>query len=149
MRLALKTIVLLAGVGAIVGFIAAPYLLGETDSGRKLYVKANEEIVNRLPVPPGTEEVDHRSAPYYAAKGNAPIAGYRTTVVYRVSALTAQDVIAFYRGQLKRWKTPRGEEACRLACRFVRGTAAVVVDAHTVARARTYSVVADYAGAQS
>jgi hypothetical protein len=145
-RLALKTIVVLAGVGAIVGFIAAPYLLGETDSGRKLYVKSNEQILNRLPVPAGIEEVDHQSAPYYAAKGNAPIAGYRTTVVYRVSGLTAQDVMAFYRGQLERWKS---DTACRKVCRFVRGTAAVVVDARNVARARTYAVVADYAGAQS
>jgi hypothetical protein len=145
-RLVLKTIVLLAGVGAIVGFIVAPYLLGETDSGRKLYVKSNEKILNRLPVPPGTEEVDHRSAPYYAAKGNAPIAGYRTTVVYRVAGLTAQDVMAFYRGQLERWKS---DTACRKVCRFVRGLAAVVVDARNVARARTYAVVADYAGAQS
>ena len=148
MRLALKTVLGLAGVAAIVGFIAAPYLLGETDSGRKLYIKANEAILNRLTVPPGTEEVDHRSAPYYAAKGNAPIAGYHTTVVYRVSGLTAQDVIAFYRAQLKRWKSPRGK-ACRVSCRFVRGTAALVVDVRNVARARTYAVVADYAGAQS
>jgi hypothetical protein len=145
-RLALKTIVVLAGIGAIVGFVAAPYLLGETDSGRKLYVKANEELLNRLPVPPGTEEVDHRSAPYYAAKGNAPIAGYHTTVVYRVSGKTADDVMAFYRRQLGRWKSKAG---CRKVCRFVRGIAAVVVDARNVARARTYSVVADYAGAQS
>jgi hypothetical protein len=146
MRLALKTIVVLAGIGAIVGFILAPYLLGETDSGRKLYVKSNEGILNRLPLPPGIEEIDHRSAPYYAAKGNAPIAGYRTTVVYRVSGLTAQDVLAFYRRQLERWKS---ETPCRKVCRFVRGTAAVVVDARNVARARTYAVVADYAGAQS
>jgi hypothetical protein len=145
-RLALKTIVVLAGVGAIVGFIAAPYLLGETDSGRKLYVKSNEQILNRLPVPAGIEEVDHQSAPYYAAKGNAPIAGYRTTVVYRVSGLTAQEVIAFYRRHLERWKS---DTACRKVCRFLRGTAAVVVDARNVARARTYAVVADYAGAQS
>jgi hypothetical protein len=145
-RLALKTVLGLAGVAAIVGFIAAPYLLGETDSGRKLYIKANEAILNRLTVPPGTEEVDHRSAPYYAAKGNAPIAGYRTTVVYRVSGKTADDVMAFYRRQLERWKS---DTACRKVCRFVRGTAAVVVDARNVAQARTYAVVADYAGAQS
>ena len=146
MSFALKTILALGGIAAIVGFVAAPYLLGETDSGRKLYVKSNEEMLNRLSVPPGTEEVDHRSAPYYAAKGNAPIAGYRTTVVYRVAGLTARDVMVFYRGELKRWKSAT---ACRKVCRFVRGTAAVVVDARNVARARTYAVVADYAGAQS
>ena len=146
MRLALKTILALAGIAAIVGFVAAPYLLGETDSGRKLYVKSNEELLNRLPVPPGTEEVDHRSAPYYAAEGNAPIAGYRTTVVYRVTGKTADDVMAFYRRQLERWKS---ESGCRKVCRFVRGTAAVVVDARNLAQARTYAVVADYAGAQS
>jgi hypothetical protein len=145
-RLTLKTVLALAGIAAIVGFIAAPYLLGESDTGRKLYVKSNEEIIDRLSVPPGTEEVDHRSAPYYAAKGNAPIAGYRTTVVYRVRGLSAQDVIAFYRRQLARWKSAG---ACRAVCRFVRGGAAVVVDARSLARARTYSVVADYAGAQS
>ena len=146
MRLALKTVLGLAGVAAIVGFIAAPYLLGETDSGRKLYVKSNEEMLNRLSVPPVTEEVDHRSAPYYSAKGNAPIAGYRTTVVYRVAGKSASDAMAFYRRQFERWKS---EARCRKVARFVRGTAAVVVDARNVARARTYAVVADYAGAQS
>jgi hypothetical protein len=145
-RLALKTILALAGIAAIVGFIAAPYLLGESDTGRKLYAKSNDEILEGLPVPPGTEEVDHRTAPYYAAKGNAPIAGYRTTVVYRVRVLDAKDVIAFYRKRLERWRT---QGSCRTVCRFVRGKAAVVVDARALARARTYSVVADYAGAQT
>jgi hypothetical protein len=145
-RVTLKALVVLAGIAAIVGFIAGPYLLGETDTARKLYEKSNDKLLGRVPVPPGTEEVDHRSAPYYAAKGNAPVAGYRTTVVYRVAGLTAQDVIAFYRRRLERW---RSAKACRTVCRFVRGNAAVVIDARAVARASTYSVVADYAGAQS
>jgi hypothetical protein len=145
-RSTLKALVVLAGIAAIVGFIAGPYLLGETDTAKKLYLKSNEKLLAQLPVPPGTEEVDHRSAPYYAAKGNAPVAGYRTTVVYRVAVLDAQRVIAFYRRRLERWRTAK---ACRTVCRFVRGNAAVVIDARAVARARTYSVVADYAGAQS
>jgi hypothetical protein len=60
--------------------------------------------------------------------------------------VTAQDVIAFYRRQLERWKS---KAACRKVCRFLRGTAAIVVDARNVAWARTYAVVADYGGAQS
>jgi hypothetical protein len=145
-RLAFKIAFALAGIGAIVGFIAAPYLLGERDSGRKLYVKSNDAILDRLPVPPGTTEVDHRTAPYYAAKGNAPIAGYRTTVVYQVANRTAEGVMAFYRSQLKRW---RRQPACRMVCRFVQGNAAVVVDTRQLASESTYAVVADYAGAQS
>jgi hypothetical protein len=145
-RLAIKITLALAGIAAIVGFIAGPYLLGETDTGRKLYAKSNDAILDRLPVPAGTTEVDHRTAPYYAAKGNAPVAGYRTTVVYRVANRTAEGVMGFYRRSLKRW---RGEPGCSTVCRFVRGNAAVVVDTRNVARGKTYSVVADYAGAQS
>jgi hypothetical protein len=55
-------------------------------------------------------------------------------------------MIAFYWRQLERWKSMA---ACRKGCRFLRGTAAIMVDAHNVARARTYAVDADYAGAQS
>jgi hypothetical protein len=145
-RLGIKIAFALAGIAAIVGFIAAPYLLGESDSGRKLYVKSNDAVLDRLPLPSGTTEVDHRTAPYYAAKGNAPIAGYRTTVVYRVANRTADGVMAFYRGRLKRW---RSGPDCRRVCRFVQGNAAVVVDARNVDRGGTYAVVADYAGAQS
>src|SRR5215208_6852139 len=142
MRSAIKVLVVLAGIAAIVGFIAGPYLLGETDTARKLYVKSNDAILVRLPVPSGTTEVDHRSAPYYAAKGNAPVAGYRTTVVYRVANRTAEGVMAFYRRRLKGW---RGRPDCRKVCRFVRRNAALVVDARNVDRGGTYAVVADYA----
>jgi hypothetical protein len=145
-RFALKALVALAGIAAIAGFIAGPYLLGETDTARKLYVKSNDALLRRLPVPPGTEEVDHTSAPYYAAKGNAPVAGYRTTVEYRIRGMDASDLIAFYRRRLDRWQK---KGACRTVCRFVRGIAAVVVDARALDRASTYSVVADYAGGQS
>jgi hypothetical protein len=146
MRFALKLFLALAGIAAIVGFIAGPYLLGETDSGRKLYVKSNDAVIDRLPLLSGTTEVDHRTAPYYAAKGNAPIAGYRTTVVYRVANRTADGVMAFYRRKLKRWRV---DPDFSTVCRFVRGNAAVVVDVRNVDRGSTYSVVADYAGAQS
>jgi hypothetical protein len=146
MRSAIKALLALAGIAAIVGFIAAPYLLGESDSGRKLYVKSNDAILDRLPLPAGTTEVDHRTAPYYAAKGNAPIAGYRTTVVYRVAGRTAAGVMSFYRSRLERW---RGDPGCRIVCRFVRGNAAVVVDTRNVDGGGTYAVVADYAGGQS
>src|SRR4029078_5787066 len=100
MRTAIKILVALAGVAAIVGFLAGPYLLGESDPGRKLYVKSNDAVLERVPVPAGTEEVEHTSAPYYAA-ANAPVAGYRTTVVYRVHQMAAKDVMAFYRARMK------------------------------------------------
>jgi hypothetical protein len=146
MRSAIKILVVVAGIAAIVGFIAGPYLLGETDTARKLYVKSNDAILARLPVPSGTTEVDHRSAPYYAAKGNAPVAGYRTTVVYRVANRTAAGVMSFYRRRLKGW---RSQPDCRKVCRFVRRNAAVVIDTRNVDRGSTYAVVADYAGGQS
>ena len=146
MRLAIKTVLALAGIAAIIGFIAAPYLLGETDTGRKLYVKSNDAVIERLPVPAGTEEVDHTSAPYYAAAKDAPVAGYRTTVVYRVRQMTAQDVMSFYRARMKRW---RAEPGCRARCRFVQGNKELVIDARKLAREGTYAVIADYAGAQS
>ena len=146
MRSAIKILVVVAGIAAIVGFIAGPYLLGETDTARKLYVKSNEAILDRLPVPSGTTEADHRSAPYYAAKGNAPVAGYRTTIVYSVANRTGKGVMSFYRRRLKGWRSPQD---CRKVCRFVRRNAAVVIDTRNVDRGSTYAVVADYAGAQS
>jgi hypothetical protein len=145
MRTAIKIVVALAGVAAIVGFLAGPYLLGDTDPGRKLYVKSNDAVLEGVPVPAGTEEVDHTSAPYYAA-ANAPVAGYRTTVVYRVHQMAAKDVMAFYRARMKRW---RAQPGCTMRCRFVQANKEVVVDARRVARESTYAVVADYAGAQS
>jgi hypothetical protein len=147
-RLVLKTLFALAGIAAIAGFIAGPYLLGETDSGRKLYVKGNEKLLDGLPVPPGAEELERRSYPYYAAKEDAPVAGYRTRALFQVSSMTALDVIAFYRAELPRWKT-RVHGTCRTSCRFVRGNSELVVNARDIANARTYSVVADYTGAQS
>jgi hypothetical protein len=146
MRSAIKVLVALLGVAAIVGFIAGPYLLGETDTGRKLYVKSNDALLARVPVPAGTEEVDHTSAPYYAAAKDAPVAGYRTTVVYRVRQMDAKDVMSFYRARMKRWHAKPG---CRMRCRFVQGNKEVVIDARRLARGGTYAVVADYAGAQS
>jgi hypothetical protein len=146
MRTAIKILVALAGIGAIVGFLAGPYLLGETDTGRKLYVKSNDALLERVPVPAGTEEVDHTSAPYYAAAKDAPVAGYRTTVVYRVRQMNARDVMSFYRARMKRW---RAQPGCRIQCRFVQGIKEVVVDARKLAREGTYAVVADYSGAQS
>jgi len=146
MRTAIKIVVALAGVAAIVGFLAGPYLLGETDTGRKLYVKSNDAVLERVPVPAGTEEVDHTSAPYYAAGGNAPVAGFRTTVVYRVRQMSAKEVMSFYRARMKRWHPQLG---CRKRCRFVQGNKEVVVDARRLAAESTYAVVADYAGAQS
>jgi hypothetical protein len=147
-RFALKTVLALAGIAAIAGFIAGPYLLGETDTGRKLYVKANERLLDRLPVPPGAEELERTSYPYYAAKADAPVAGYRTKAQFQVANMTAEQVVAFYRSQLPSWR-PRVHGACRIACRFVHGTAEVVVDARGIPNARTFAVVADYAGAQS
>ena len=146
MRSAIKVLVALAGVAAIVGFLAGPYLLGETETGRKLYVKSNDAVLKGVPVPAGTEEVDHTSAPYYAAAGNAPVAGYRTTVLYRVRQLSAKEVMSFYRARLKRWRAQAG---CRMRCRFVQGHKEVVIDARKLRRAGTYAVVADYSGAQS
>jgi hypothetical protein len=146
MRSAIKVLLALAGVAAIVGFLAGPYLLGETDTGRKLYVKSNDALLARVPVPSGTEEVDHSSAPYYAAAENAPVAGFRTTVVYRVRQMDAKDVMSFYRARMKRWHAKPG---CQMRCRFVQGNKEVVIDARRLARERTYAVVADYAGAQS
>jgi hypothetical protein len=146
MRTAIKVVVALAGVAAIVGFLAGPYLLGETDPGRKLYVKSNDAVLGSVPVPEGTEEVDHTSAPYYAAAENAPVAGYRTTVVYRVRQMNAKKVMSFYRARLKRW---RAEGSCTRRCRFVQGIKEVVIDARKLGREGTYAVVADYAGAQS
>lgn len=146
MRSAIKVLVALAGIAAIVGFLAGPYLLGETDPGRKLYVKSNDDVLERVPVPAGTEEVDHTSAPYYAAAENAPVAGYRTTVVYRVRQLSAKEVMSFYRVRMKRWHAQPG---CRMRCRFIQGNKEVVIDARQFAREGTYAVVADYSGAQS
>jgi hypothetical protein len=146
MRTAIKILLALAGVAAIVGFLAGPYLLGETDTGRKLYVKSNDAVLERVPVPAGTEEVDHTSAPYYAAAEDAPVAGYRTTVVYRVRQLSPKEVMSFYRARMKRW---RSEPGCRMRCRFVQGNKEVVIDARKLARESTYAVVADYSGAQS
>jgi hypothetical protein len=146
MRSAIKVLVALLGVAAIVGFLAGPYLLGETDTGRKLYVKSNDAILGRVPVPAGTEEVDHTSAPYYSAAENAPVAGYRTTVVYRVRQMSANEVMSFYRARMKRWHPQPG---CRMRCRFFQGHKEVVVDARRLAAESTYAVVADYAGAQS
>jgi hypothetical protein len=146
MRTAIKIVVALAGIAAIVGFLAGPYLLGETEPGRKLYVKSNDAVLQRVPVPEGTEEVDHTSAPYYAAAENAPVAGYRTTVVYRVRQMNAKDVMSFYRARLTRW---RAQPRCKMRCRFVQGHKEVVIDARKLARQGTYAVVADYAGAQS
>ena len=146
MRTAIKIVIALAGVAAIVGFLAGPYLLGETDPGRKLYVKSNDAILERIPVAAGTEEVDHTSAPYYAAAEDAPVAGFRTTVVYRVRQMSAKDVMSFYRVRMKKW---RAQGECSRRCRFVQGDKEVVVDARRFAREGTYSVIADYAGAQS
>jgi hypothetical protein len=146
MRTAIKIVLMLAGVAAIVGFLAGPYLLGETDPGRKQYTKSNDAILASVPVPPGTEEVDHTTAPYYAAPENAPVAGYRTTVVYRLRQMKAAAVMSFYRARMKRW---RAEPGCRMRCRFVQGNKEVVIDARRLARAGTYAVVADYSGAQS
>ena len=146
MRSAIKILLALAGVAAIVGFLAGPYLLGETDTGRKLYVKSNDALLARVPVPSGTEEVDHTSAPYYAAAENAPVAGFRTTVVYRVRQMDAKDVMSFYRARMKRWHAKPG---CRMRCRFVQGNKEIVIDARRLARESTYAVVADYSGAQS
>ena len=146
MRTAIKIVVALAGVAAIVGFLAGPYLLGETDTGRKLYVKSNDAILGGVPVPTGTEEVDHTSAPYYSGPQDAPVAGYRTTVVYRVRQMSAKEVMSFYRARMKRWRPQPG---CRMRCRFVQGNKEVVIDARRLARQSTYAVVADYSGAQS
>jgi hypothetical protein len=146
MRFAIKLVLALAGVAAIVGFIAGPYLLGETDTGRKLYVKSNDAVLQRVPVPSGSEEVDHTSAPYYAAAKDAPIAGYRTTVVYRVHRMSVGDVMSFYRARMKRWRAAPG---CRLRCSFVRGDKEVVIDVRKIRLDSTYAVIADYAGAQS
>ena len=146
MRTAIKIVVALAGIAAIVGFLAGPYLLGETDPGRKLYVKSNDAILERVPVPAGTEEVDHTSAAYYAAAENAPVAGYRTTVIYRIRLMKAKEVMSFYRARLQRW---RAQPGCKMRCRFIQGDKEVVIDARKLARAGTYAVVADYAGAQS
>ena len=146
MRTAIKIVVALAGIAAIAGFLAGPYLLGETDPGRKQYTKSNDTILANVPVPAGTEEVDHTTAPYYAAAENAPVAGYRTTVVYRVRQMKAAAVMSFYRARMKRW---RADGACTKRCRFVQGNKEVVIDARKLARQGTYAVVADYAGAQS
>src|SRR5919106_6409710 len=126
MRTGIKILLGLAGVAGIVGFLAAPYLLGETDTGRKLYVRSNDAVLERVPVPPGTEEVDHTSAPYYSAAEDAPVAGYRTMVVYRVRQMTVKDVMTFYRARMKRW---RAQPGCTKRCRFVQGDTEVVVDA--------------------
>ena len=145
----------LAAFGAVAAFFASPYLLGEVEIAKNLYLEENARVLARLPVYPGSRETRRFTTAYRAApEGPSPIAGWTSTVVYRLRRPTPPPtVISFYRSRLDRWRAFR-HAACRSGrpcarTRFVRGDAALVLDARRTGAPRraTYSLTVDYTGA--
>jgi predicted small secreted protein len=155
---ALGLVLAVAAVAAACGGGTTVSGVGEDD-----YVRANERLLQTLPVFPRAREVSRSSAPYFAGDSSGtPPAGYTTLAVYELARHRSQRaVIDFYVARMNGWSSrvdfAPGVDVVTGASRpgawsasFTRGGASVAVNTDNLMspRGRRFEVTVDHRGAR-